>query len=105
MNEHFPEAQAEKDPPSRSELIRLLKENPDDLLPLHEYMQKREKEVEAEDGGGLTLILESVDIYIEAGFLQAAIDALEDAITLAQNEGNNEMVLELNQKLHTIHLS
>lgn len=105
MHEQPSEIQEHKELFTRRELVASLKENPSNLSPLHVYMEEREKEVDAQDGGGLALILECVDIHLEVGFLQAAIDALEDVITIARNEGNNEMVLELNQKLHTVHLS
>jgi hypothetical protein len=39
--------------------------------------------------------------YIEVGFLEAVKDALEDALTVARNKGNDEIVAELGKKLDT----
>lgn len=80
-------------------VVMLLRENQSDLAPLIAYVSKRQREVEANDGGGLTLTIETADIYIAAELFQAARETLLDAIDQAWGEGDSEAAEELEARL------
>ncbi len=102
MSEHIPNfPEGREGIISKEGVIASLKENPTELAPLHQYLNIREAEVTTTKEG-LALNVEVAEIYLEAGLLEAARDAFEDAIEQAFYEGDDVLRKELEARCDAI---
>lgn len=75
---------------SKEEVISSLQQNPDNLSVLNKYLDIREREGHT-NKDTLNLNVEVAEIYRDAGLVDAARDAFEDAATQAWQEGEDEL--------------
>lgn len=74
--------------PTKQQVIERLRENPQDLGPYLAWLETRENQVERSDDPrqGLRLIFESAEVLRDAGILQGAREAFEQAAMQAHYE-------------------
>lgn len=81
----------------KAAVISALQENPDDLSPLHAYLDHREKEVR-DSTDALHLNISVARIYKAAGLIEAAREAFYDAAEQALQEGSDALYLSLHDE-------
>ncbi len=81
-------------PLTRERVVHLLTKYPDNIKPYIEYIQKREQEVqiasdslEETEKKTFTFLLEQAEILRDAGLLEQAADAYNDAADMAEAKG------------------
>ena len=113
MGEGFPQPEAEESGETlKQRVIEALKakglEDPESIQIFTEWAKKQESQVES--AGSIEQSREAqvrfemarADIYNEANFKEEATIALEDALTIATNEGNTSLQQEIEQKLNSL---
>jgi signal transduction histidine kinase len=86
---------------SRQETVAALRQNPHNLDPLTEYQNSREAACHtSKDFLGLNI--DTARIYKEAGLIDAAIAAYEDAIEQALQEREDDLCTALENELDEI---
>lgn len=75
---------------SKQEVIDSLVQNPEDLSVLNKFLDLREKEVQSSKDT-LNVNVEVAEIYRDAGLLEAAKQAFEDAANQAWQEGEDDL--------------
>jgi restriction endonuclease Mrr len=88
-------------PPSRDQVVESLKNKPENLEMLHQFLDAREKEV-MDSKGALALNIEVAKIYRDAGLIEAARSAFQDAADQAYQEHEDILEQELLAELEKL---
>lgn len=89
MAEGIPTQKKESFSMTKEEVVRRLQENPTDLTPFLEWLTSRQEQVKT-DADGNDLILETGEMYRDAGMVEAARDAFTDAAEQARQMHDDE---------------
>ena len=102
--EQFPNQESQE----RADLAEVLKikgiEDKEVFEMLSNWTERKEQEVEriGTQEAQLEFEIERAELYLEAGLIQEAIQALDDAYIIASNEGLSEYVKKIEEKIASI---
>ncbi len=83
--------QEEERAPKREEVVESLRADNRDFSKLISYVDAKEKEVK-DERGDLLLAVEIAEIYRDAGMKDMAMETFQEAIELAEKEGDLELM-------------